>query len=523
MASSFKAMNSLISYPNLIITPNKIKVKLYYYMLIPRVVKRRKKFVKILNNHFKQRDQKGLAMIYKNKKDLNSFLSYNFNEINKIRENSKLRINFNEKSNMIDINNNIDNVLKQKESLSNNNLYNNNLIKDNNIINTILNNRFKKYIPNNIEVLDKDVKRNNRLPNILNNIENKNKMNNNITNIINSKINNKKNHIFIKLEDKKFISNYNINNTPITQPKPVLNKNNTLFLNSFLKKKMILHAPINENHNNNINNIINKNINNKEGINNNETIYNKNIIISKLRKYKYKNLILNQKNKMFRFNRKLNSNIKNIKLLNPSVLRRKFINRFKKFVFRRKRSKLKKANIKFSKKIKFNNRIKLLKLNYSSNNLLNIFKNKMNRICQILSYFFQKPVDLEIIRLHYPYDNTRILVNLIGYMINKKRVQYLIRKTIRNSRFDDHSRRMKKYNITNILLTRSLTDKLKNINNKSINYNMFINKNKIIQNSKSYHIKTNKVTNNNINNKYKINNLIRVINFNKINTINKFK
>jgi hypothetical protein len=156
----------------------------------------------------------------------------------------------------------------------------------------------------------------------------------------------------------------------------------------------------------------------------------------------------------------------------------------------------------------------MLKSHYSSNNFLNLFQNKMNRICQILSYFFQKPIDLEIIRLHYPYNNTRILVNLIGYMINKKRVQYLIRKIIKNSRFDDYNRKIVIYNKNKIERTRYLTEKMrKSIVNKDINSYDIYKKNKIKILKKNI-INTN--YNNNIN---VINNKIK--NLNEIMTIKK--
>jgi hypothetical protein len=113
-------MNSLISYPTLSITPNKIKVKLFYYMLIHKVIKRKNKFKKILRNHFKIKGAKGIGMVYK-KQDLKNYLSYNFYKINKIRDNN------------------------QNKSLSNTKEI---TLKDDQYkINLILDNRFKKYSP----------------------------------------------------------------------------------------------------------------------------------------------------------------------------------------------------------------------------------------------------------------------------------------------------------------------------------------------------------------------------------------
>jgi hypothetical protein len=142
-------MNSLISYPTLIITPNKIKVKLYYYMLIHKVIKRKNKFKKILRNHFKIKGAKGIGMVYK-KQDLKNYLSYNFYKINKIRDNNQLKSLINTKE------------ITLKEDQYKINTLKNRLggpeeILRNYKINLILDNRFKKYNPefnliNNIKI-----------------------------------------------------------------------------------------------------------------------------------------------------------------------------------------------------------------------------------------------------------------------------------------------------------------------------------------------------------------------------------
>jgi hypothetical protein len=99
-------------------------------------------------------------------------------------------------------------------------------------------------------------------------------------------------------------------------------------------------------------------------------------------------------------------------------------------------------------------------------------------------------------------------------MINKKRVQYLIRKIIKNSRFDDYNRKIVIYNKNKIERTRYLTEKMKKniINKDNNNYDIYKkNKIKILKKSK---ISTN--YNNNING---INNKIK--NLNEIITIKK--
>jgi len=108
---------------------------------------------------------------------------------------------------------------------------------------------------------------------------------------------------------------------------------------------------------------------------------------------------------------KLNTNVKYNKLI-------KFNNR-KKFKL------IKKQYSKF-RKIKFNLRIKLRKL--SNITLTKIFFNKFKILCDILSNLFKKPVELNLIRLHYPYNDSNILVTLLGIMINKIKLRMIIRR-----------------------------------------------------------------------------------------------
>jgi hypothetical protein len=53
---------------------------------------------------------------------------------------------------------------------------------------------------------------------------------------------------------------------------------------------------------------------------------------------------------------------------------------------------------------------------------------KFKKLCDILSHLFKKPVQLDLIRLHYPYNDSNILVNLLGIMINKIRLRIIFRK-----------------------------------------------------------------------------------------------
>nr|YP_010335507.1 ribosomal protein S3 [Pleurotus giganteus]UNH92438.1 ribosomal protein S3 [Pleurotus giganteus] len=69
----------------------------------------------------------------------------------------------------------------------------------------------------------------------------------------------------------------------------------------------------------------------------------------------------------------------------------------------------------------------------SNINLINLYPKKFKKICLILSRFFKKPVELNLIRLHYPYNDSNILVNLLGIMINKVKIRIFIRKLFRKA------------------------------------------------------------------------------------------
>ena len=66
-------------------------------------------------------------------------------------------------------------------------------------------------------------------------------------------------------------------------------------------------------------------------------------------------------------------------------------------------------------------------------NLIFLYSNKFKIICNILSRLFRKPVELNLIRLHYPYNDSNILVKLLGIMINKIKVRIIIRKLFRKA------------------------------------------------------------------------------------------
>jgi hypothetical protein len=91
-----------------------------------------------------------------------------------------------------------------------------------------------------------------------------------------------------------------------------------------------------------------------------------------------------------------------------------------------KRNKIIKKQYRNFRKIKINIRIKLRKL--SNVVITKVFKVKFKILSDILSHLFKKPVQLELIRLHYPYNDSNILVTLLGIMINKIKLRIIFRK-----------------------------------------------------------------------------------------------
>ena len=128
----------------------------------------------------------------------------------------------------------------------------------------------------------------------------------------------------------------------------------------------------------------------------------------------------------------------------PNLFKYKIRNR-KKFFNRLLKNKRAKSNRNFvnnQNKFRFSNKFKYKKIKkaqrkifrkLSNISLINLYPNKFKKICLILSRFFKKPVELDLIRLHYPYNDSNILVNLLGIMINKIKIRIIIRKLFRKA------------------------------------------------------------------------------------------
>ena len=85
-------------------------------------------------------------------------------------------------------------------------------------------------------------------------------------------------------------------------------------------------------------------------------------------------------------------------------------------------------------------------LHLSNNTLSKVFSNKLEILCNILSNLFKKPVELNLIRLHYPYFDSNILVNLLGIMINKIRLRIIFRKLFANTVIKNYNNINNKFN-----------------------------------------------------------------------------
>jgi hypothetical protein len=77
--------------------------------------------------------------------------------------------------------------------------------------------------------------------------------------------------------------------------------------------------------------------------------------------------------------------------------------------------------------------------------LTKVYAYKFKNICTILSKYFNKPIELELIRLHQPFYDSNILVNLLALNINKKK------KNIRTSIHKFFKRNLIKSNKTTSL------------------------------------------------------------------------
>lgn len=71
------------------------------------------------------------------------------------------------------------------------------------------------------------------------------------------------------------------------------------------------------------------------------------------------------------------------------------------------------------------------KLNYA--NLISLYPNRFKKMCVALSQFFKKSVELDLIRVHYPYHDSYILASFIGLLINTVKLRVIFRKLFKKA------------------------------------------------------------------------------------------
>jgi hypothetical protein len=89
--------------------------------------------------------------------------------------------------------------------------------------------------------------------------------------------------------------------------------------------------------------------------------------------------------------------------------------------------------------INYNKPIHYCEENFNKNNLQNnsifliIYNQKLNNLTQLLSNIFNKPVQLELIRLHYPFYDPNIIVNLLSYFSENIKIRRLLGKIYKSA------------------------------------------------------------------------------------------
>jgi Mitochondrial ribosomal protein (VAR1) len=83
---------------------------------------------------------------------------------------------------------------------------------------------------------------------------------------------------------------------------------------------------------------------------------------------------------------------------------------------------------------------------YSNNKLLNN-NDKLQSLCLNLSKIYQKPVELELDRLHYPYYDSNILSNMIGLISNIVKLRFIIKKLFKIAKIKKTNKFINKYSI----------------------------------------------------------------------------
>lgn len=71
-------------------------------------------------------------------------------------------------------------------------------------------------------------------------------------------------------------------------------------------------------------------------------------------------------------------------------------------------------------------------------------RSKLNILCTLLSRIFQKPIELDLVRLYYPHYDSQILVNAFGIFINKIKLRFILKNLFKYAVVKNPSKKISK-------------------------------------------------------------------------------
>jgi len=92
---------------------------------------------------------------------------------------------------------------------------------------------------------------------------------------------------------------------------------------------------------------------------------------------------------------------------------------------------------------------------------------KLKKISEIISKFFKKPLELNLIRVYYPYNDSNIFVNFLALNIKRMKMKMVIKKLLKKAVFKNSHNYKSSYVLNNIQSLQSITG----LNNKTDDFN----------------------------------------------------
>ena len=77
---------------------------------------------------------------------------------------------------------------------------------------------------------------------------------------------------------------------------------------------------------------------------------------------------------------------------------------------------------------------------------------KLKKISEIISKFFKKPLELNLIRVYYPYNDSNIFVNFLALNIKRMKMKMLIKKLLKKAVFKKANNYKTSYVLNNLSL-----------------------------------------------------------------------